>query len=38
MLGDREKIMAAGCNGYFEKPIDPLTFVDRIHELLGAMP
>jgi CheY-like chemotaxis protein len=34
MMGDRERIMAAGCNGYFEKPIDPLTIVDRIHEII----
>jgi len=35
MLGDREKIMAAGCNGYFEKPIDPLTIVEKIHKIIG---
>lgn len=35
MRGDREKIMEAGCNGYFEKPIDPLTIVDRIHDIIG---
>jgi two-component system, cell cycle response regulator DivK len=34
MLGDREKIMAAGCNGYFDKPIDPITIIDRIHEIV----
>ena len=26
MLGDREKSLAAGCNGYIEKPINPDTF------------
>jgi CheY-like chemotaxis protein len=36
MLGDREKIMDAGCNGYFEKPIDPITIVDKIHKILGS--
>lgn len=31
MSGDRDMVVAAGCNAYFEKPIDPLTIVDRIH-------
>jgi CheY-like chemotaxis protein len=35
MQGDMEKILAAGCNAYFEKPIDPLTIVDRIHKSIG---
>lgn len=35
MLGDREKLLAAGCNGYFEKPFDPLTIVSRIHKVIG---
>jgi len=30
MLGDREKSLAAGCDGYIEKPINPLTFVAEI--------
>ncbi len=30
MEGDREKTIAAGCNGYIEKPIDPDTFVSEI--------
>jgi len=34
MVGDREKAVAAGCNGYFEKPINPLTIVDKIHEII----
>ena len=27
MVGDRERILAAGCNGYIEKPINPDTFM-----------
>ena len=30
MVGDRERILAAGCAGYIEKPIDPDTFLDEI--------
>jgi len=36
MMGDREKIMAAGCSGYFEKPFDPLTIVAQIHKIIGV--
>ncbi|MFZ5909919.1 MAG: response regulator [Chloroflexota bacterium] len=30
MAGDRERILAAGCEGYIEKPINPETFLDQI--------
>jgi CheY-like chemotaxis protein len=30
MVGDREKALAAGANGYIEKPIDPETFVSEV--------
>jgi len=35
MSGDRERILAAGCSGYIEKPIDPITIVEQLHKLLG---
>jgi len=35
MTGDRERILAAGCNGYIEKPIDPLTIIEQIHKIIG---
>lgn len=35
MSGDRERILAAGCNGYIEKPIDPITIMERIHSFMG---
>ncbi len=34
MVGDREKILAAGCLGYIEKPIDPETFMGEIEKYL----
>ena len=36
MLGDRERILAAGCVGYIEKPINPPTFVAEIEQYLRA--
>jgi CheY-like chemotaxis protein len=35
MSGDREMIISAGCNGYIEKPIDPITLVEQIHKIMG---
>lgn len=34
MVGDREKIIAAGATGYIEKPINPDTFVEEIRSYL----
>jgi two-component system, cell cycle response regulator DivK len=34
MPGDREKSIAAGCNGYIEKPINPDTFTAEIEYYL----
>lgn len=34
MPGDRESCLAAGCNGYLEKPIDPQKFAAQIQQFL----
>ena len=36
MSGDREMILDMGCNGYFEKPIDPLTLMDDIENIVSS--
>jgi two-component system cell cycle response regulator DivK len=38
MVGDRERVMAAGCTGYIEKPINPETFASEIEQHLKARP
>ncbi|MBI5821030.1 MAG: response regulator [Verrucomicrobia bacterium] len=38
MVGDRERALEAGCNGYIEKPINPDTFRSQIEEHLNARP
>jgi two-component system, cell cycle response regulator DivK len=38
MVGDRERILAAGCMGYIEKPIDPDTFMSQIEQYLRIRP
>ena len=36
MAGDKEKLLGAGCDGYIEKPIDPVTVMSQIQKILGA--
>jgi len=34
MTGDRERILASGCTGYIEKPIDPESFHTEVSQFL----
>ncbi len=34
MVGDKERILAAGCTGYIEKPINPDTFIAEVKQYL----
>lgn len=36
MTGDRERIMKAGCTGYIEKPIDPISIIEEIHKIIKS--
>jgi CheY-like chemotaxis protein len=36
MVGDREKLIEAGFDGYISKPIEPETFVTEIEQFLPA--
>lgn len=36
MVGDRERILAEGFDGYIAKPIDPATFIDTVRAFLPA--
>jgi CheY-like chemotaxis protein len=38
MVGDRERISAAGFDGYIQKPIEPETFMADIERFLPARP
>lgn len=34
MVGDREKVLAAGAEGYIEKPINPETFIAEVERFV----
>jgi two-component system cell cycle response regulator len=36
MLGDRDRVLGAGFDGYFTKPIDPTSFVPSLERLLAT--
>ena len=36
MAGDRERALAAGFDGYLEKPIEPSEFVDQVRRFLNG--
>ena len=38
MAGDRQRILAEGCDGYMEKPIDPETFVRDVMKFVVIHP
>jgi len=38
MVGDRERIAAAGFDGYIQKPIDPERFISQIQHFLPEQP
>jgi two-component system, cell cycle response regulator DivK len=38
MVGDREKCLQAGAEGYIEKPIDPDTFVTEVEHFIRSSP
>ncbi len=35
MPGDRDRAVAAGCDGYIEKPIDPDTFAQQVEAFIS---
>ncbi len=38
MSGDREVLIAKGCTGYIEKPINPETIISDIKQILESQP
>ncbi len=38
MAGDEQRLLAAGCTGYIEKPINPDLVIDQIRRFTGEQP
>ncbi len=38
MVGDREKLLSSGFDGYISKPIEPESFVDKVQSFLSLPP
>ncbi|MCU7921774.1 MAG: response regulator [Candidatus Thiodiazotropha sp. (ex Dulcina madagascariensis)] len=36
MSGDRQRLLAAGCKEYIEKPFDPMRVVDQVRTIIGS--
>lgn len=36
MLGDKDALLKAGCNGYIEKPIEAGRVIQQIHAIIGG--
>lgn len=34
MAGDKERLLSAGCDGYIEKPINPINVIDQIRAVI----
>lgn len=38
MAGDKERLLAAGCDEYIEKPIDPRRVISQLKRVIGEIP
>jgi CheY-like chemotaxis protein len=37
MIGDKERLLSSGCDGYIEKPINPINVIDQIRAVIGNL-
>lgn len=37
MVGDRDRVVSAGFDGYITKPLDPTSFIDQVNAYLPAV-